>query len=61
MQNDFHDEIGAHLADALLVLTAEQHRPRDPTGVLALEEKRFRLSGGKPENLTVTADVELSL
>jgi hypothetical protein len=50
-----------NLRDTLLVLPPVQGRPRDPTRVLALQEKTLGLAILESENLAVTTDVELAL
>lgn len=42
------------------MLATEENGPRDPAGVLALEEKRLGLSVEETEGLGVTTDVDLA-
>jgi hypothetical protein len=51
----------AYLRDTLSVLSSVEHRPRDSTGVLALEEERLGLAILESEDLAVATDVELTL
>ena len=51
----------SYLRDTLAVLPSVENRPRDPAGVLALEEERLGLAILESEDLAVTADVELTL
>ena len=53
--------LGTYLSDSLLMLPAEQYRPRDPTRVLALQEERLGLAVLEAEDLAVAADVEFTL
>lgn len=55
------DREKTNLGDSLLVLATEENSPRDPSGVLALEEKRLGLSVYETEHLGVTADKDLAL
>jgi hypothetical protein len=50
-----------YLRDTLLVLSSEKDGPCDATGVLALEEERFRLAVLESEDLAITTDVKLAL
>jgi hypothetical protein len=50
-----------NLRDTLLVMPAEEDSPRDPAGVLALEEEGLGLAILEAEDLAVTADVQLAL
>ena len=43
------------------MLATEEDGPRNPAGVLALEEKRLGLSVDETEDLGVTADEDLTL
>lgn len=43
------------------MLSSIEHRPCDPTGVLALEEKRFGFAVLEAEDLAVAADVKFAL
>lgn len=52
---------GTDFGDALLVLAAVQNSPRYPARVLALQEKRLRLSFLEAEDPAVAADVQLTL
>jgi hypothetical protein len=50
-----------NLRDSLLVLPAEEDRPGNPAGVLALKEQALGLAVLESEDLGVTADVQLAL
>ena len=50
-----------NLGDPLLMLSSIEHRPCDPTRVLALEEKRFGFSVLEAEDLAVAADEDFAL
>jgi hypothetical protein len=50
-----------NLRDTLLVVPAEQDRPGDPAGVLALEEKRLGFAILEAEDLAVATDEQLTL
>lgn len=50
-----------NLRDTLAVVSAVESCPRDPAGILALEEERFCLSILESEDFAVTADEELAL
>lgn len=43
------------------MLATVEHGPRNPPGVLALEEKRLRLAVDETENLRVATDIDLAL
>jgi len=53
--------LGDFLRDTLLVLATVENCPRDPSGVLALEEEGLGLAGAEAKDLRVTTDINLSL
>ena len=50
-----------YLCETLLMLPSEEHRPRNPPRVLALQEERFGLAVLEAEDLTVATNVKLAL
>ena len=49
------------LRDTLLMLPPVQCRPRDPTGVLSLQEEGFGFAVLEAEDFAVAPDIQLSL
>ena len=54
-------EEATNLRDPLLMLSPIEHRPCDPTRVLALEEQRFGFAVLEAEDLAVAADEDFAL
>lgn len=57
----WHAKGSSYLCDTLLMLSSIQHRPRNTTRILSLQEERLGFAVLEAKDLAVAADVEFTL